>query len=179
MQNVALHQIYLGCYAKSPLLGKHSFGCCFTPNQKRDLKLDLFGSVSGVECGFTQNLPWVLYKKLLLGEHSFGSHFTLVAMQHCFGYCFTWNQLRDLKSGLFGSVSGAECGFAPNLPWLLCKESVTGETFFWLLFHFKSTWRLEIRLILIWCRHKRQRGGVDFTLHLPWHGFCIVVDRSQ
>ena len=44
---MVLHQIYLGCYAKNPLLVKHYLGCHFAPNQLRgDLKLGLFGSVS-------------------------------------------------------------------------------------------------------------------------------------
>ena len=51
-QNVVLHQIYLGCYAKNLLLGKHSLGCHFIPNQLRNLKLGSFYSVSGAECGF-------------------------------------------------------------------------------------------------------------------------------
>ncbi len=59
------------CYAKKLLKGKHSFGCLFTPNQVRDFKLSSFGWVSGAECGFTQNLSWLLHKESIARETFF------------------------------------------------------------------------------------------------------------
>ncbi len=93
VQNMVLHKIYLGCYAKNPLLGKHSFVYHFTPNQLWCLKLGSFGWVSGAECGFTQK-------------------FNLVTMQriHCLRnisiFChFIWNQTWRLKIMIVFMVS--------------------------------------------------------------------------
>ncbi len=71
VQNVVLHKLYLGYYAKRPLLGKHSFGYYFTSNQLRDLKSGLFSSVSVQNVWFYIKFSLVAMQKKTVARETF------------------------------------------------------------------------------------------------------------
>ncbi len=81
----------------------------------------------------------------------FWTKFTLVTVQKPIAReTFLWLpfhsqiNLRDLKLGSYSSVSGAECGFTPNLNWLLCKNLLLGKHSFGC--HFASNQLGDLKL---------------------------------